>query len=201
MELDLADDAAVQLAPARMAELLGSPDILVNNAAFVGESDLIGWGVKFAEQSVDTWRSAIDVNLTAAFALCQAALPYLAKRSCGSIINISSIYGVLGPDWSLYEGTIMGNPAAYAASKGGLIQLTRWLATTLAPAVRVNSVSPGGIARGQPDEFVKRYEARTPLRRMATEEDFKGIIALLASDASSYITGQDIMLDGGWSAW
>lgn len=95
----------------------------------------------------------------------------------------------------------MGNPAAYAASKGGLIQLTRWLATTLAPAVRVNSVSPGGIARGQPDEFVKRYEARTPLRRMATEEDFKGIIALLASDASSYITGQDIMLDGGWSAW
>jgi len=95
----------------------------------------------------------------------------------------------------------MGNPAAYAASKGGLIQLTRWLATTLAPAVRVNSVSPGGVARGQSEDFIKRYVSRTPLGRMATEEDLKGIVALLASDASAYITGQNIMVDGGWSAW
>lgn len=95
----------------------------------------------------------------------------------------------------------MGNPAAYAASKGGLIQLTRWLATTLAPKIRVNSVSPGGIARNQPDSFVSRYEALTPLARMGTEEDFAGIIAFLASNLSAWVTGQNIAVDGGWSAW
>jgi len=95
----------------------------------------------------------------------------------------------------------MGNPAAYSASKGGLIQLTRWLATTIAPDIRVNCISPGGVWRNQPDEFVKRYEAKTPLRRMATEEDLKGIIAYLASDLSTYVTGQNIVVDGGWTAW
>jgi NAD(P)-dependent dehydrogenase (short-subunit alcohol dehydrogenase family) len=95
----------------------------------------------------------------------------------------------------------MGNPAAYAASKGGLIQFSRWLATTAAPSVRVNVISPGGIARGQPEEFRQRYEARTPLRRMACEEDFKGVVAFLSSDASSYVTGQNIVVDGGWTSW
>ena len=95
----------------------------------------------------------------------------------------------------------MGSPAAYAASKGGLLQLTRWLSTVLAPDVRVNSISPGGVARGQPESFVTRYVARTPLRRMATEEDFKGAIAYLASDLSAYVTGENIVVDGGWSAW
>jgi NAD(P)-dependent dehydrogenase (short-subunit alcohol dehydrogenase family) len=95
----------------------------------------------------------------------------------------------------------MGNPAAYAASKGGLIQLTRWLATTIAPDVRVNVISPGGVYRNQPKKFVKRYVAKTPLGRMAIEEDFKGVIAYLASDLSAYVTGQNIIVDGGWTAW
>lgn len=95
----------------------------------------------------------------------------------------------------------MGNPAAYAASKGGLVQLTRWLATTLAPQVRVNSISPGGVFRNQPASFVERYKARTPLRRMATEDDFRGAIAYLTSDLSAYVTGQNLAVDGGWGVW
>jgi NAD(P)-dependent dehydrogenase (short-subunit alcohol dehydrogenase family) len=127
--------------------------------------------------------------------------PLMEGCSGASIINIGSIYGLCGPDLSLYEGTEMGNPAAYAASKGGVIQLTRWLATVLAPEVRVNCLSPGGVLRNQPEVFIERYIRRTPLRRMAVEEDFKGAIAFLASDLSSYCTGQDIAVDGGWTAW
>ena len=176
-------------------------DILINNAAFVGTSDLLGWNVPFEQQSIETWRRALEVNLTAVFDLCQGLFPLLRESEDASIVNIASIYGVLGPDWKLYEGTNMNNPAAYAASKGGLVQLTRWLSTTLAPEVRVNAISPGGIFRNQPDEFVKRYEARTPLRRMATEDDFRGAISYLASRQSRYVTGQILQVDGGWGAW
>ena len=95
----------------------------------------------------------------------------------------------------------MANPAAYGASKGGLIQFTRWLSTTLAPYVRVNVISPGGIARAQPQRFVERYIQRTPLKRMATEDDFRGAIAYLASDLSAYVTGQVLSVDGGWGVW
>jgi NAD(P)-dependent dehydrogenase (short-subunit alcohol dehydrogenase family) len=173
-------------------------DILINNAAFVGSSDLLGWGVPFEEQSIDTWRRAIEVNLTAVFDLSKGLSPLLKTSKGGSIVNIASIYGIYGPDWSLYEGTSMSNPAAYAASKGGLIQLTRWLATTISPRVRVNVISPGGISRNQPKEFVQRYEAKTPLGRMANEEDLRGAIAYLASDMSKYVTGLNMIIDGGW---
>jgi len=188
---------------ALIGELLleGRLDILINNAAFVGTSGLKGWGVPFAEQSIETWRRALEVNLTAAFHLCQGLAPLLRASGHGSIINIGSIYGEYGPDWGLYEGTSMSNPAAYGASKGGLMQLTRWLATTLAPRVRVNAISPGGVARGQPATFVARYEARTPLGRMATEDDFRGVVAFLATDMSAYMTGQNLLVDGGWGVW
>ena len=179
----------------------GKLDGLINNAALVGTSELQGWAVPFEQQSVDTWRRALEVNLTAAFDLCKQLAGPLRASPSASIINIGSIHGLHGPDWSLYEGTSMASPAAYAASKGGLLQLTRWLATTLAPQVRVNSISPGGIARGQPAAFVARYAARTPLGRMATEDDFRGAIAFLASDLSKYVTGQDLAVDGGWGAW
>lgn len=179
----------------------GGLDIVVNNAAFVGTSGLSGWAEPFERQSVETWRRALEVNLTASFHLCQLFTPALKTSPGGSIINIASIYGQWGPDYSLYEGTEMASPAAYGASKGGLIQFTRWLATTLAPEVRVNAISPGGVARGQPDSFVSRYEARTPLRRMAVEDDFRGAVAYLASDMSTFVTGQVLAVDGGWSAW
>lgn len=176
-------------------------DILINNAAFVGTSGLQGWVAPFAEQSLDTWRRALEVNLTAVFHLCQGFAPQLAASAGGSIINIASIYGVHGPDWQLYEGTSMGNPAAYAASKGGVLQLTRWLSTTMAPEVRVNAISPGGVFRNQPEVFVERYCRRTPLQRMAGEDDFRGVVAFLASDMSRYVTGQNLMVDGGWGTW
>lgn len=176
-------------------------NILINNAAFVGTSELQGWAVPFEEQTVDTWRRALEVNLTAVFDLCQGLTPMLKAAEGASIINIASIYGKYGPDWSLYEGTNMSNPAAYGASKGGLIQFTRWLATTIAPRVRVNTISPGGVFRNQSEKFVPRYEARTPLGRMATEDDFRGAVAYLASDLSKYVTGQDLAVDGGWGIW
>ena len=173
-------------------------NILVNNAAFVGTSDLNGWGVPFEEQTVETWRRALEVNLTAIFDLCKGLTPLLREATGSSVINIASIYGLYGPDWSLYEGTEMSNPAAYGVSKGGLIQFTRWLAATVSPYIRVNTISPGGIFRNQPEKFVRRYESRTPLGRMATEDDFRGAVAYLASDLSKYMTGQNLSVDGGW---
>ena len=143
----------------------------------------------------------MEVNLTAVFDLCQGLIPLLKNAEGASIINIASIYGEYGPDWSLYKGTNMTNPAAYGASKGGLIQFTRWLSTTIAPHVRVNAVSPGGIFRSQPDKFVSRYEARTPMARMAIEDDFRGVVAYLSSDLSKYMTGQNLTVDGGWGVW
>ena len=156
---------------------------------------------EFQKQSIETWKKALEVNLTAAFILAQGLVPILEKSEGANIINIGSTYGKWGPDYKLYEKTSMGNPAAYAASKGGLIQLTRWLATTLANKIRVNTLSPGGVFRNQPEIFVKKYNSRTPLGRMATEDDFRGAIAYLATDLSSYVTGQNLAIDGGWGIW
>lgn len=198
-DLELESDRA-SLISMVMADGIGL-NCLINNAAFVGSSGLEGWVAPLNQQSLDTWRRAMEVNLTACFHLSQAFAPELKSSIGGNIINISSIYGEYGPDWRLYEGTKMGNPAAYAASKGALIQLTRWLSTTLAPEVRVNSISPGGVLRGQPDQFVDRYCSRTPLGRMANSDDFSGAVAYLASDMSSYVTGQVLRVNGGWGEW
>ncbi|MCB0791916.1 MAG: SDR family oxidoreductase [Flavobacteriales bacterium] len=198
---DLAQEDQVRALPGEVEAQLGRLDILVASAAFVGTSDLTGWAVPFAEQETDTWRAALEVNLTSVFALAQEAAPLLAAHGKGSIVTIGSIYGVAGPDERLYTGTGLGNPAAYAAAKGGLGQFTRWLSTVLAPAVRANMVSPGGIARGQDPAFVERYVSRTPLGRMGTEDDVKGAVAFLAGDAAAYVTGQNILVDGGWTAW
>jgi len=198
---DLADPgAAVRIVEATLRRFAGI-DVLVNNAAFTGTSALEGYSVPFEQQTLAAWEAAMRVNLTATFALAHAAQAALVASGRGSIINVASIYGVVGPTMSLYEGTTMGNPAAYAASKGGLIQLTRHLSTVLAPSVRVNCITPGGIERGQDSDFVERYCARTPLGRMGREEDFKAAAAFLASDASAYMTGHNLTIDGGWTAW
>ena len=176
-------------------------NVLVNNAAFVGNSALPGWSVPFAEQSVETWRRALEVNLVAAFDLCQGLSQVLIRSKGANIINIASIYGQFGPDWSLYKGTEMSNPAAYGASKAGLVQLTKWLSTTLAPQVRVNAISPGGVLTDQPISFIELYNSRTPIGRMASYGDFCGAIAYLATDMSEYVTGQVLNVDGGWGVW
>ena len=167
----------------------------------MGNSELPGWNTTFEKQSIESWRRAFEVNLTAVFELSQGFVSIMKNSIGASIINISSIYGFLGPDWRLYAETNMGNPAAYGASKGALIQFTRWLSTTLAPSVRVNAICPGGIFRNQPESFVKQYENRTPMIRMAKEDDFTGALGYLASDLSSYVTGQSLKVDGGWSVW
>ena len=174
---------------------------LINCAAFTGDNNLQGWSEKFEDQSIDTWRRALEVTLAATFHLCLIFTPSLQASVGGNILNITSIYGRYGPDWNLYEGTKMGNPAAYAASKGGLNQLTRWLSSTLAPNIRVNAIAPGGIFRNQEKNFVERYNSKTPMNRMATEDDFRGAVAFLASDMSSYVTGQILYVDGGWGVW
>jgi NAD(P)-dependent dehydrogenase (short-subunit alcohol dehydrogenase family) len=180
---------------------LGACDVLVNNAAFTGTSGVPGYAVPFDEQTDDAFAMALALNLTAPFSLTRRLAPLLRATGHGSVVNVSSIYGLVGPNMGLYEGTRMGNPAAYAASKGGLAQLTRYLSTVLAPGVRVNAFAPGGIARGQDEAFVERYERLTPLGRMGTEDDFRGVVTWLASDASAYVTGQVVAIDGGWTAW
>jgi NAD(P)-dependent dehydrogenase (short-subunit alcohol dehydrogenase family) len=182
-------------------EQVGACDVLVNNAAFTGTSGVPGYAVPFEEQTDDAFAMALALNLTAPFSLTRRLAPLLRAGGHGSVVNVSSIYGLVGPNMGLYEGTRMGNPAAYAASKGGLSQLTRYLSTVLAPEVRVNAFAPGGIARGQDDAFVERYERLTPLARMGTEDDFRGVVTWLASDASAYVTGQVVAVDGGWTAW
>lgn len=176
-------------------------DGIVHNAAFVGASDLTGWSEPFEEQSVESFRRAIEVNLVAPFHLTQGLVPLLRKSSGPSIVSIGSLHGVVGPDWNLYAGLPMASPAAYAAGKAGLIQFTAWLSTTLAPHIRANSVSPGGIDRSQPGDFVSRYSARTPLGRLAREQDVVGAVIYLLSDASAYVTGQNLVIDGGYSVW
>lgn len=175
-------------------------DILINNAAFVSDSNLQGWIEDFDKQDVDLWEKVLSVNLTCTFHLSQLFYNFL-KINKGKIINISSIYGLLGPNLSIYNDTKMGNPAAYSSSKGGLIQLSKWLATTLAPEVRVNCISIGGIKRNQPVKFIKRYIKLTPLARMGTEQDVIGAILYFSSDISSWVTGQNLVIDGGLSAW
>ena len=178
----------------------GRLDVLVHLAAIV-DPELGGWTTRFEDQSVTQWRRGIEINLTSAFLLAQGCVESLRKSPNGSMIFFGSTYGIVGPDWSIYEGTEMGNAAGYAASKGGIIQLTRWLATTLAPEVRVNTLSPGGVYRDHLEVFRNAYAIKTPLKRMATEEDYKAGVAFLASDMSRYVTGHNLVIDGGWTAW
>ncbi len=199
--VDLEREEDVRRVAAQVVANHGRMDILIHCAALGGTSPLKGWVTPFEEQSMETWRKALEVNLNAAFILSQVCAPALRADGKGSIILVGSIYGMLGPDLRLYEGTPMGNPAAYAASKGGLLQLSRWMATALAPSIRVNMISFGGIERGQPEAFQNRYIDRTPMKRMGTEEDAKGATVFLASDLSAYVTGQNIVVDGGWTTW
>ncbi len=198
---DLAGEEGARGAVRDAIRRAGRLDILVHCAAFVGITRIPGWIEPFEKQTVAAWDAAMRVNLTAAFVMAQESAPSLKAGGHGSVILVSSIYGIVGPDKTLYEGTAMETPAGYAAGKGGLIQLGRYLATMLAPEIRVNCLTPGGVWRGQPEEFQDRYKARTPLRRMATEEDLKGAALFLAGDLSSYVTGHNLVVDGGWTAW
>jgi NAD(P)-dependent dehydrogenase (short-subunit alcohol dehydrogenase family) len=176
----------------QVLDLAGKVDVLVNNSVL---RTMKGWGEPGAN-----FAQSMEVNGTGLFLMIRTFGDYMASQGRGSIINIGSIQGVVGPDFTLYEGLNWGAPADYFFHKGGLLQLTRYAASVLGPrGVRVNALSPGGFFTNQEACFVTRYEARTFLGRMANESDIKGGIVFLASDASAYVTGANIMVDGGYT--
>ena len=158
------------------------------------------WGKTSVNMDIVSWRANIDMHLNGYLICCQKVAEYMKKKKMGSIINFASIYGIVGPEFSIYKGTGVNVPAAYSAIKGGIISFTRYLASYYGKYnVRVNSISPGGVLDKQHVKFVKRYSEKTPLRRMADKEDIAGSVIYLASDAGSYVTGHNLVVDGGWS--
>lgn len=209
LEADVTDEAQVAAAVVRAVELHGGLDGAINNAAATGES-LIGTGDAFApfeDYPIEAWRKVIDVNLTGTFLVAREAgraMKATAGKPVGgaSLVNIASIYGIVGPDHRVYEGQPFKSFASYSASKGGVIGLTRWLATWWArDGIRVNAVTPGGVYNGHDPSFTDAYGNRTPMGRMANREELIGMILYLLSDAASYCTGQNYVVDGGFSAW
>ncbi len=174
-------------------------NFIINNAGYTGslrnKKDWIG---NINEQKLNIWNRALEVNLTSIFHICKELHKLQKKNEDYAIINIGSIYSDKGPDLNIYKSTKMGSPAAYLSSKGGLLQLTRWLASNLAP-IRVNMVSPGGIYNKQPKSFVKKYLKKILIKRMCETKDISNLILFLCSKNSCYITGQNIKVDGGYS--
>ncbi len=195
--LDVRDPKSVSAAFEHVAKKFGRLDVLVNNAG--GTPDAKPYALW--ERKLENWNYTIEVNLTGTFLCTQAAARMMMPAKSGSIINVASIAGMVGRDRRMYEGLAMRpNLTDYAAAKAGVLGFTRDAAAELAPhGIRVNAISPGGIERGQPPEFIRRYKDRTALGRMGRENlDMKGTALLLASDAGAYITGQNITVDGGF---
>jgi len=198
---DVTKETDVRAILSEIKNEFGRLDILVNNA-------YRGAYAPFEEMTVKQFQSAMDGALLSTF-LCTRESLSLLRNGGGSIINIASIYGVVAPDHSVYGDSGLNNPANYGAAKAGVIQLTRWIATRYAEDnIRANVVSPGGFynpsLEDQPDYsdlFVPNYEARTPLGRMGSPEDMKGPVLFLASDASQWMTGHNLIVDGGWTVW
>ena len=173
-------------------------DILIHSAALVGTSNLKGWGVPFEDQSMEAFDLCMDINTKAPLLIFQNLIELFKKSDCGKIINISSIYGIRGNDFSLYEDTEMESPIAYSISKSGLNIMVQYLASLYGKYnICFNNIVLGGIFRNQNENFVNRYNKKTPLGRMGTEDDIKGIISFLSSNLSNYVTGQNLVLDGG----
>ena len=171
-------------------------DGLVNNA-YPRTQD---WGNKFEDIKLDSWKKNIDWQLNSYFYMSQQVAIQMGKQKNGSIINMASMYGVVAPDFTVYDGTNMTMPAAYSAIKGGLVNLTRYIAAYFgAQQVRVNTISPGGIFDNQNVTFVQNYEKKVPMRRMGTPEDIAPSVSFFLSDDSKYITGQNLIIDGGWT--
>ncbi len=175
-------------------------DCVINNAGVLS-SDFKSnqWIGKSKNQSIEYWRKSIEINLTSVFDICKNLKEKFNLKNDPNILNIGSIYGHVAPRFELYKNLNMGNPAGYAVSKSGLSQLTRWLASEFSPNIRVNELAIGGIMRNQDKIFIRRYKKMTLLKRMANEQDVVNSTLFLTSRLSSYITGQTIFLDGGFS--
>lgn len=191
----------------RVVAEFGAINILHNNAA-AKSNDLDAFFASFEDYSLEQWREIMAVNLDGMFLVAQAVGKQMVRQGTGgSIIQTSSIYGAMAPDQRIYEGSFylgrqINTPAIYSASKSGVIGLTKYLATYWADkGIRVNAIAPGGAESGQNDEFMRRYSARIPMGRMAQPHEIVGALLYLASEASSYVTGQTILVDGGLDAW
>lgn len=195
---DVTDLAAIPEVVATLEQRLGGLAIWVN-CAYPRTAD---WGTPPQQDTVESWRGNVEMQMVSYCLFADHAAQRMAARAQGgSIVNIASIYGVTGPDFTVYEGTDLTTPAAYAAIKGGVIAHSRFLASYYGRSgVRVNALCAGGVRADQPAEFIDAYSRRTCLGRMAEAEEIAPAVAFLASDAASYITGTAMMVDGGWTA-
>jgi NAD(P)-dependent dehydrogenase (short-subunit alcohol dehydrogenase family) len=203
---DVSDPDSVRQMVERAASELGRIDILLNNAASKSK-DLDAFFAPFEDYSLTEWRKVMAVNIDGMFLVAQAVGRLMAEQGAGSIIQTSSIYGILSSDNRIYEGSFylgrqISNPAVYSASKAAVVGLTRYLSAYWAEkGIRVNTLVPGGVESGQNDLFKSKYSVRVPMNRMAQAYEMVGAVIYLASDASSYVTGQCLVVDGGLSAW
>lgn len=207
-EVDVTDRSSIEAGLESVIRLWGIPHALVNNAGLDSPPNAPGdENGPFETYPEESWDKVMEVNSKGVFLCCQAIGGRMAEKRRGSIINISSIYGLVSPDQGLYEyrrkgGDTFFKPAAYSASKSSLLNLTRYLATYWAPKnVRVNALTLGGVFNDQDSQFLEGYRKRTPLGRMAEAHEYNGAIIFLISDASGYMTGSNMIVDGGWTAW
>lgn len=213
LALDLTDGAAVAGAIERVAAKHRSIDVLINAAAFAMKNMQnagAGYFAPFEDYDRALWQVSLDVNLTGTFLITQAVGRIMKRQRRGAVINIASDVAVISPDHRIYrpdprfdyEGVPFNTPAAYSVTKAGLLSLTRYLATYwAADGIRVNALSPAGVYRNQPPKFVEQLALRIPLGRMAFPEELKGPIVFLASEASSFMTGANLIVDGGRTIW
>lgn len=203
---DVTDPASVATMVQDTVQQFGRIDVLINNAAYFPD-DFSSFFTPFEEYSLEQWRKVMSVNIDGMFLVAQAVGNQMLAQGGGCIVQTSSIYGLLASDQRIYEGSEylgspINNPAAYSASKAAVVGLTRWLAAYWAEKnIRVNAIAPGGVESGQNDIFRQKYGGRVPMGRMARQNEMTSTVLYLASEASSYVTGQCIAIDGGLSAW
>ncbi len=204
---NVADPQSVRDCVSAVIDHFGAIDVLHNNAA-TKTNDVRAFFAPFEDYSLDTWRNVMSVNIDGMFLVAQAVGRHMISRGQGgAVVQTASIYGLVGPDPRIYEGSNylggpINTPAVYAASKAAVVGLTKWLATHWAKhGIRVNCLVPGGVSSGQNSAFSEQYAARVPLGRMAQADEVVPALLYLASGASSYVTGQVLAVDGGWTAW